>query len=189
MDSNASSAQLWSWASWNDQGLGLTLTQLNQLLQWNTVTVTSSVIPKIVQFPGLQGATGPQGVTGPQGPCGAPGPMGPPGYVPVIGPTGSYGPCGGPSPILTKNGNPDILGDFFGKDINALLIINDDGAMTIPFMDKLGIVWLQESHDKWIAYDREQFFKFINDVDVLHFYGPRLTKEQVMRKLAEPSNG
>lgn len=91
--------------------------------------------------------------------------------------------------LITKGkGKADILGDFFGPDVNALVVLDDTdgGARFIPFMDKLNMIWLQETLNSWAAYDRDGFFAFVNSEDQTFFMGPKLNKEEVLKRMMMP---
>jgi hypothetical protein len=83
----------------------------------------------------------------------------------------------------------DILGDFFGPEVHALVILDetDGGARFVPFMDKLNMVWLQETLNSWAAYDREEFLAFANSEQIV-FLGTKLNKAEVLKRMAKPEN-
>lgn len=91
--------------------------------------------------------------------------------------------------VLTKGkGKADILGDFFGPEVHALVILDeaDGGARFIPFMDKFNMVWLQDSSNSWAAYDRDEFLRWVQSEETV-FATPKLKKEEVLKRLAKPS--
>lgn len=89
---------------------------------------------------------------------------------------------------LRKLGKADVLFEFFGKDIHGLITIGDDGAKAVPFMDRFGMIWLMEGENQWAAFDKVEFRKFLDDDQATDYYGPKLNKQQVMERLADPGN-
>lgn len=89
---------------------------------------------------------------------------------------------------LRKFGKTDVLFEFFSKDIHGLITISEDGAKVIPFMDRFGMIWLMEGENQWAAFDKPEFHKFLNDEKATDYYGPKLNKQQVMERLADPGD-
>lgn len=90
--------------------------------------------------------------------------------------------------ILVKSAEKaDILADFFGPGVNALVAIDatDGGASFIPFMDKFNMIWLQASVNSWVAYDRNEFMNWANSEDTV-FHSVKLSKEEVIKRMMQP---
>ena len=91
--------------------------------------------------------------------------------------------------IVKGKEKADILGDFFGPEVHALVILDeaDGGARFVPFMDKLNMIWLQETLNSWAAYDRDEFLTFVNS-DQTMFFGTKLNKAEVLKRMMKPEN-
>ena len=79
---------------------------------------------------------------------------------------------------------PDVLMGFFSKYIHALLFVTDTSSYVIPFMERVGAIWLQKGPNKWVAYDKKEFYDFIDNPDVLIFTGTELNKREMQKTLA-----
>jgi hypothetical protein len=119
-----------------------------------------------------------------------PGPI--PMPLPQIYPT--YPPFGsstfGNKTLITKGKEKaDILGDFFGPEVHALVVLDeaDGGARFVPFMDKLNMIWLQETLNSWAAYDKNEFLDFVNS-DQTVFLGTKLNKTEVLKRMMKPED-
>lgn len=80
---------------------------------------------------------------------------------------------------------PDVLMGFFGPNLHALLFITDTLTYTMPFMERLGMIWIQHELNKWTAYDRKEFYAFIDNPDATTFSGVTLNKREVQKTMAE----
>jgi hypothetical protein len=80
---------------------------------------------------------------------------------------------------------PDVLMGFFGPNLHALLFITDTLTYTMPFMERLGMIWIQHELNKWTAYDRKEFYDFIDNPDATIFSGVTLNKREVQKTMAE----
>lgn len=92
--------------------------------------------------------------------------------------------------LITKGKEKaDILGDFFGPEVHALVILDetDGGARFVPFMDKLNMIWLQDTLNSWAAYDKDEFLAFANS-DQTVFCGIKLNKAEVLKRMMKPEN-
>lgn len=88
---------------------------------------------------------------------------------------------------LTKSASKaDILGDFFGPGVHALVSLDDtSGADFIPFMDKFNMIWIQSTMNSWAAYDRDEFMKWVESEETV-FYSIKLSKEEVIKRMMKP---
>lgn len=91
--------------------------------------------------------------------------------------------------ILSKSkAKADILGDFFGPGVHALVLMDEKkggGANFVPFMDKFNMVWLQTAINSWGAYDRIEFLDWANSENTV-FNGKKLSKEEVIVRMMRP---
>jgi hypothetical protein len=90
--------------------------------------------------------------------------------------------------LITKGaGKPDLLGDFFGPGVDAIVIVDDNGGASFtPFMNKFGMIWLQGAGNSWSAYDKEKFMEFIEDDEQRFFSEQPLSKNEVLKRMAAP---
>jgi hypothetical protein len=80
---------------------------------------------------------------------------------------------------------PDVLMGFFSQYIHALMFIDDGQTHVMPFMERLGMIWIQHELNKWTAYDRKEFYAFIDNPDATVFVGTSLNKREVQRTMSE----
>jgi hypothetical protein len=80
---------------------------------------------------------------------------------------------------------PDVLMGFFSQYIHALMFITDGQTHVMPFMERLGMIWIQHELNKWTAYDRKEFYAFIDNPDATTFVGTSLNKREVQRTMSE----
>lgn len=80
---------------------------------------------------------------------------------------------------------PDVLMGFFSKYVHALLFVTDQQSYVIPFMERVGAIWLQKGPNKWVAYDKKEFYAFIDNPDVMTFNGTELNKREIQKTLAD----
>lgn len=88
----------------------------------------------------------------------------------------------------TENSKLDILAGFFGQEVHALLLPTDDGMKFVPFIDRFGMILLQNDINGWTAYDRAKFLNFVTNESIITFDEPALTHREVMRLFADPTN-
>lgn len=80
---------------------------------------------------------------------------------------------------------PDVLMGFFSQYVHAMMFIADGQTYVVPFMERLGMVWLQYELNKWTAYDRKEFYAFIDNPEATVFVGTALNKREVQRTISE----
>lgn len=109
-------------------------------------------------------------------------------WVPAVWPWPAAS-TGNPAIIVKGKEKADILGDFFGPEVHALVILDetDGGAKFVPFMDKLNMIWLQETLNSWAAYDRDEFLDFVKSEQTM-FFGTKLNKAEVLKRMMKPEN-
>lgn len=111
---------------------------------------------------------------------------GPLGCGPFINGDFNFGPLQVRSELSKPAGvRPDVLMGFFSQYVHALLFIADGSTYVVPFMERLGMIWLQHELNKWTAYDRKEFYAFIDNPDATVFVGTTLNKREVQRTMSE----
>ena len=80
---------------------------------------------------------------------------------------------------------PDVLMGFFSQYMHALLFITEDSTFTMAFMERLGLIWLQHEPNKWTAYDRKEFYEFIDNPEIETFTGKSLSKRDIQKRISE----
>jgi len=86
---------------------------------------------------------------------------------------------------LTKVGKADILANFFGPDLHALMYSDDSSNLKIiQFMDKFGLIWISLGNE-WLVYNRDAFLEFVHS-DATIFLGTPLTKQEILKLLMNP---
>lgn len=80
---------------------------------------------------------------------------------------------------------PDVLMGFFSKYVHALLFVTELQSYVVPFMERCGAIWLQKGANKWVAYDKKEFYAFIDNPDVMTFNGTELNKREIQKTLAD----
>lgn len=155
---------------------------------WNKLTYTGSAgintwDPCQIDWTGIS-------IT-PCAPCTLPGAaIGAPGVMPaydytVFDGNGTWSPTVTPKQLTKPQGvRPDVLMGFFSKYVHALLFVSDIGTYVIPFMERVGLIWLEEDHG-WTAYDKDEFYKFIDDPDATLFTGTVLNKREIQRRMSK----
>lgn len=80
---------------------------------------------------------------------------------------------------------PDVLMGFFSQHMHGLLFVSDESTFIMPFMERLGLIWIQHETNKWTAYDRKEFYEFIDNPEVVTFHGTALNKRDIHKRIAE----
>jgi hypothetical protein len=91
------------------------------------------------------------------------------------------------APLIEKEGIATVFGDYFGPKIHALLVVKSEKTQMVPFMDRFHMIWLLDN-GKWVAYDRNVFYNFIESEEQTVFYAEPLPKEQVLLNLHKPED-
>lgn len=80
---------------------------------------------------------------------------------------------------------PDVLMGFFSQYIHALMFITEESTYVMQFMERLGLIWIQHEANKWTAYDRKEFYEFIDNPDLTIFVGTPLNKRDIQKRISE----
>lgn len=80
---------------------------------------------------------------------------------------------------------PDVLMGFFSQYLHALLFVTEESTYTVPFMERVGLIWIQHELNKWTAYDRNEFYEFIDNPDATIFVGKSLNKREIHKRMSE----
>lgn len=94
------------------------------------------------------------------------------------------------NPLLKKsiNGKLDVLAGFFSQETSALLIPSDKGLKFVPFIDRFGMILLQNDINVWTAFDKAKFYEFVENENVTDFNEQPLTRDEVMKLFSNPNN-
>lgn len=80
---------------------------------------------------------------------------------------------------------PDVLMGFFSPHMHALLFVTEYSTFTMAFMERVGLIWIQHELNKWTAYDRKEFYEFIDNPEIETFTGKALSKRDIQKRMSE----
>lgn len=110
--------------------------------------------------------------------------------------SGAIGPQGSPIYVMfyREPGAYDILYDFFGKGLHALMSSNGN---VFEFRERFGIIWIQmqaadDYYSKakpWKPINKKHFYEFVQDLTQNCFYSSSiLSSEEVLKMMSDPTN-